>query len=823
MGNSMSTIFSFGEWVRRQRKSLDLTQEALAGLVNCAVITIKKIEMDERHPSRLMAERLADCLSIPQEERVAFLQVARGERATYRLPLPAGPGVSPVAAPASNLPAPATPLVGRRKELTEASLLLRRHARLLTLTGTGGVGKSHLALELAHKLRPNFPGGVFFVSCASIHDPDLVLSKIAEALKIKENAGQTLQETVLEQIGQQVMLLLLDNFEHLLLAATLVADLLSSAPGLRILITSRTPLQLSNEHLLALHPLSLPTLQPEVSMKADFSDLARSEAVRLFVSRVRVRSPEYKLSQTTAPLVAEICQHLDGLPLAIELAAAQVSRMPVEKLHSRMEHRLDILTQGFRDFPSRHQGLRRTFDWSFDRLDASEQCLFSRLGVFSGGFTLEAVDAVCSLGSPQPVLEGLVDKNMVINLDGARYDMLETIREYAVERLGSAGEIESTRFAHLEYYTKLMETAEPLLWGTEFETWRPRIIADLDNIRAALRWSLERHDSMTGEIELGARIAGASWYFWFVFGRSSEARRWLEIALQKVPQAGDVRAKLLVALGSLIWQQGDLPAAPQAMSASVALYRALHNDHGLAEATHILAHLIFDQQQYPEANDIFHESVALYQSFGNQVMIGTLISDLGMTACHLGDLPAARKYYEESIALFDRENANTQKGQACIRLGDIARQEGDYREAKMMYQRGLQINRELKIRRGIGWANQKLGFIALHEGDFRRAQALFTESLGTQVEAGNQQGIAESLAGLASSLVMIGDGERAARFFGAASGILTRTGMPLAPVDLLEWQRDEAQARASCDPAGFTKAWAEGEALNLKQAAGLVD
>ncbi|MGE5123425.1 MAG: ATP-binding protein, partial [Acidobacteriaceae bacterium] len=787
------------------------------------VINIKKIEQDERRPSRLMAERLAYSLSVSDGDRSAFLKAALGDRATFRLPLPVDPTFPHTPASISNLPTPSTPFIGRRKELAEASLLLRRHVRLLTLTGVGGVGKSRLALEVAHKLCSYFPEGVFFVPLASLQDPELVISKIAEILKIKENGDQSLQELLRERIYQKAILLLLDNFEQLLPAASLVDELLIHAPGLRLLITSRTPLHLSSEHLMTLQPLSLPHVSPDVSWKEASANIARSDAVRLFVACTRAHSPDFNISETTGPLVAEICQRLDGLPLAIELATAQIHHFSLEMLHSRIQHPLDILTEGFRDFPPRHQGLRTSFEWSYEHLEPVEQLMFPRLGVFSGGFSLEAAELVCRIGETRRTLVGLVDKNMVRCVGDSRYTMIETMREYALERLEIAEEIESTRYAHLVYYTQMAQVAEPYLWGEKQNDWRRRFTADLDNIRAALHWSLERQDATADEIELGARMAGASWYFWYFFGRISEGLRWIEIALQQVTQAGAVRAKLLLAIGALLGHRGDLPTVIKAVRESIDLYRLQQDNIGRAEATHILAHLVFLRQRYRDAEGFFRQGLALYKSLGDQVIVGNIICDLSMVAFYQGDLQTARKYCEESLSLFDQLNAKGQKAQADIRLGDITRQEGDYRKAYDLYQQALSINRELQIPRGIASALNKLGYISLHSGDIHQAQTLFAESLMIRSESGSQQGIAECLAGLACSLTRLSEGERAARFFGAAKGILNRTGLPMIPVDLLEWQRYERKARGLCNATRFQRAWSEGEALNLKQAVELAN
>jgi predicted ATPase/DNA-binding XRE family transcriptional regulator len=814
----MREIYSFGDWVRRRRKTLDLTQQTLANLVGCAVVTIKKIEQDERRPSSIMAERLADSLSIPVCDRSAFLQAAFAERSLARMPLPGDQDLSHVVKPFSNLPVPSTVLIGRQQELIEAFRMIRHQVRLLTLTGTGGVGKTRLALELANKLRPFFPDRIFFISLASIRDTRLVVSKIAEILKVKDRSDQSLQEILIDHIRLQQILLVLDNFEHLIPAASVVADLLSAAPGLKVIVTSRRPLHLSWEHLLTVQPLNLPQVLKDATWGDTKPILVHSDAVRLFVSRVRAHSSKFILSEANGSLVVEICQRLDGLPLALELAAAQVRKLPLAQLPDRLEHSLNLLTDGFRDFPARHQALRKAFEWSYINLDPLERLLFPRLGVFAGGFTLETAEEVCGVEQAESILTGLVEKSMIYKTDLSRYYMLETIREYALERLEIAGDTESIYRAHLEFFVKMAETAEPHLWDQEQEIWRQRLSDDLDNIRSALHWSLTRNDSKANAIGMGARLIGVLWYFWYIIGATGEARRWLEIALKRVTLDTPTRAKLLLAYGSLVWQRGDLTTASYSMQESVNLYRILEDIDGLAEATHMLAHVIFDCQKYSDAEKIFHESLAMYASLDNQVLVNTIICDLGLVARHQGDLQTARKYYEESLAYFCQFNIKDGKAQTILRLGELARLDGNYQEANDLYEQSLSINRELQISQETACALHKLGFIALQLGDIRRGQNLFKESLNLQYAGDNQQGIAECLAGLASSLVMLGDGERAARLFGAAKGILHRTGLPMSPADLVEWQRDEGKARKMCDPVIFEKAWNEGEALNLKQA-----
>ncbi|KAF0110435.1 MAG: XRE family transcriptional regulator [Chloroflexi bacterium] len=807
----MSLIYSFGDWIRRRRKSLDLTQAVLAIQVGCSVVTIKKIEQDERRPSRLMAERLADCLCIPIPEQPSFIRAALSELSPDRLFPPATE--FPASKIFTHLPQPFTPLIGRRKEISEAIHQLRHQTRLLTLTGIGGVGKTRLALAIALEIINEFRNGVVFVSLASIQDHVLVAAKIAMDLGLKESGEQSIREILTSFLSNQQILLVLDNFEHLLPSAPLLADLLLTAPELRLLVTSRALLHLSGEAVLTILPFNLPETSTTLDSNQYFHRISRSDAVRLFVTRARARYPVFRLVKENSHQVVEICRKLDGLPLAIELAASRVSEYPLETLHEGLLRRLDLLTDGYLDLPARQQTLRGTFDWSFAHLDAIEQDLFASFGVFSGGFTLEAALAVCGSYSRYDLLtgiRGLVDKNMVVRAGEERYNMLETAHEYALERLEIAEQTLYSRRTHLAYFMQLANQAAPHLWDKEQGEWLRRLTVEIDNFRGALRWALNREITDPEEVDMGARIAASLWYFWYLTGRLQEGQNWLILALNLVPQLNRTRARLLMADGTLLWQQGKLPMADSRLQESIDLLSFLEDEAGLAEAIHMHGHIVFDQRNYEEAKNIFQKSLSTYEALGDCVIRITLLGDLGLVACHQGDLVSARAYYEQCMELYIMYEIKDGEAQTYIRLGDVARLEGDYEKAGGFYEKSLLINRGLKISLEIACSLHKLGFSALHKGELHQAQALFRESLALQHEFGNQQGMAECLAGLASVDVYVGRYEEAARNFCAARRILTKTGLPIGPADLAEWQRDEEKARSKCGSKQFELAWSKG-------------
>jgi non-specific serine/threonine protein kinase len=687
-----------------------------------------------------------------------------------------------VALPTS-LPQPLTSFIGREQEIAAIWRLLAG-ARLLTLTGTGGSGKTRLALQVAAAVADDFRDGVLFVPLAALRDPALVIPTVAGALGLTEAGGRPLVESLKQHLRDRQLLLVLDNFEQVSAAAPAVADLLEACPEVRALISSRAALHVYGEQEFAVPPLALP---PDAGAAGALPD---SEAVRLFVARARENSPDFQLTPENAAAVVEICRRLDGLPLAIELAAARLKILSPAAMLARLVDSagaptLRLLTGGARNLPPRQQTLREAIAWSYDLLDPAEQALFRRLAVFAGGCTLEAAEAVADesgSGAAPPILDGvasLIDKSLLVRAgrpnQEPRFTMLATIREYGLERLEESGEAVQVRDRHAAYYQALATSTEPALRGRQQVAWLAQLEAEHDNLRAALGWTLERQD-----IPAALRMAGALGWFWNLRGHFSEGRAWLERVMAVVPLDAQTQARALVLnwAGVLAFRQGDIDRAAALLQESAAIFRAVGDSGGLAYALVVLGLIVLYQGDPARARRLLEESVARFRTEGNTWGVALALRNLGEVATTEGDPAARRALLEDSVRLFRAVGDNWGLALALNNAGDVVR----------------------------------------GQGDAGQAAHLLAESLALFRELGDKQGIAWCLAQMAGAAAQAGQAERAARIFGAVAALLESIDARLDPVDRAEYTQNVAAVRAHLGEPAFAAAWAEGAALSLDAA-----
>jgi predicted ATPase/class 3 adenylate cyclase len=682
----------------------------------------------------------------------------------------------------NNLPAQTTPFIGREQAIRAIKeQLSNAKVRLLTLSGVGGTGKTRLALQAAADMVDEFEHGVFFVPLAALRDPALVVPTIAQAFALREAAGRLLQEQLQDYLREKQMLLVLDNFEQVIDAAPRVSDLLTAAPGLKVLLTSREVLRLSGESDYPVPPLSL----PDPKRLPPLERLTQYEAVALFIDRAVAVKPAFAVTHENAPAVAEICHRLDGLPLAIELAAARVRVLPPQRMLVELSHRLSFLMGGTRDLPGRQKTLRRTIDWSHGLLTADEQKLFRRLAVFVGGCALEAIEAVCNIEPDLHVLEtleSLVGKSLVNETEAhgeARFAMLETIREYSGERLIAAGEAERVRERHRDYFLALAEEAAPKLNGAEQAAWLQHLEEEHENLRAGLDWSLTEAGSGGG-----LRLCGAMQKFWWTRGHLAEGREWCVRVLGKAGAEDRTheRAKALNAAGVLAYYQGDYLAARGRHEESLAIKRELGDRSGVASSLLNLGNVVHGQGDFASARALLEESLAIRRELGDRGGIAWSLNNLGNVTLDQGDFASARALLEECLAFF----------------------------------------RELGDRWNIAISLGNLGEVTHGQGDYPAAGALYKESLAIRRELGDQWGVAWSLEGLAAVVAALGASLPAARIWGTAERLREEIGSPLPPTERPRYDRCVATARAALeDDAGFDRAWQEGRALTLEQAISL--
>ena len=739
--------------------------------------------------------------------------------------------VAPAATRPGNLPIPPTPLIGRQADVAAArDMLLHQNVDLLTFTGPGGTGKTRLALQVALEVQEHFPDGTHFIGLAPISDPDLVVSRVAQVMGARETSdGRPLLESLKDYLHHKNLLLLLDNFEQVIAAALVVVQLLEHCRQIRIVVTSRTPLRLRGEREYAVSPLALPPghISPTSGNDKGGDWPSQFAAVELFVQRAREIKPGFVLTEQNAPIVVDICRRLDGLPLAIELAAARVKILSPQALLARLEHRLDVLTGGARDLPERQQTLRNTIDWSYDLLRPEVQALFRRLSVFVGGWTLEAAEAICNVDSDLGLdlmdeLESLVDNSLLVPSTGPdteqRFGMLATIREYALERLAECGEANTLRDRHAAFFLNFAETAAPHVTTGQRMTWLVALEIEHDNLRAALTWSR----SGASDAELGLRLAGALDWFWFFRGYLNEGRAWLQGSLAQANDATrtPLRVKALAGAGGLAWAQGDYATARSLLEDSVALGREMgaSSKDVLAQPLMLLGFVAVNQGRHESARALHSESLALSRASGDRWLQALTLSNLGDAMLMAGDAASARARFEESLALF--RDLGDPWGRAIVlyAIGSMRLYQGDHATARASFEESASLCRSAGDRWGVARGLLGAASAALYEEDANQALTLFRESLDLEHEIGNTAGVVMSLAGLASVAAAQGDTDRAAQLAGAVD-------LPAASVGIRLWQlmrpiyeRRVAAARTQADPSTWAARYAAGRDMTIDQA-----
>ncbi len=897
---SVSSFGTFGELLRYLRRRARLQQRDLAIAVGYSEGQICRLEQNQRLPDLpTLAARFVPALELENEPELAarLLDLAATarktdpsahsissstERGSEQADAPTHPALIPPTARPGNLPTPLTPLINRTREVAAISTCLARDdVHLITLVGPPGIGKTRLGLHVAGAWQARFSDGIYFVALAPIRDPAQVLPAIAHTLGIKKT-GEPALEALRAVISDRQILLVLDNFEQVADAAPQIAELLRAAPKSKALVTSRAALHLSGEHLFIVPPLD----RPDPRHLPPLAQLATMPAVELLTSRLQAIRPEFVLTQENAPAIAEICACLDGLPLAIELAAARGRMFAPQALLDRLRGAsgptaLRFLVDGPRDLLVHQQTLRSTIDWSYDLLHKHERALLQWLAVFVGGCTEEAAEAVAGgwgIGNrcwgaggaaptpvpypPSPILDtllALVDKSLLKcesdQEETPRFMMLETIREYAREKLEASGQAEQARKRQATYYLRLAQAAEPELSGAHQTHWFEQLEAEYNNIWAALDW-LANND-----IAGGLHLACSLRQFWHAHGYLNEARAWIEMALARCEHCGltDLdQARALCVAGFLAFHQGDLARTVTLSEAGLTIYRSLGAQRGIADALHNLAGVAFISNQYTRAEELFGECLELYRALNDPAEVAQILKNLGLIAKDQGDFARATAFYQESLTI--RRDLGDQRGvaQSFFNLGVVAYWQGDYAAAFKLSEQGLALYRALGDKMGAAYTLDTLGMARCKEGAFTEAMQLLEESLVMFRELGDQFGIAlllTDMGGVAQArdhadqaarlfgeaLALswkIGDKRRvafcleglaiaagtrqrlrAAQLFGAAAALRDTIGAPLPPSEQADYDHNLAAARIG-DADAFVAAWRIGAAIALDQAVG---
>ena len=788
---------TFAVLLKQYRTAAGLTQEELAERTTLSARTISDLERGvNQHPHAFTVRRLAHALALTEDESAQLRMVARWTAPT--------PEQDPE--PASryqvdaHLPSQPTPFIGRQREVQEISQLLEREdVRLLTLTGAGGTGKTRLALQVARQVFDTFPDGVFFVPLASLNDPTMIPSAVATALGVKAVSGQSIRARLREHLHGKRRLLVLDNFEHLLDGADIVAELLVDCPRLNVLVTSRAVLHLSAEHEYPVPPFPVPAPQHTV----DMATLAGYDAVQLFVQRAEAVEPGFQLSRDNAGAIADICYRLDGLPLALELAAARVRVFPPRALLARLASPMHVLTSGAKDQPARHQTLRNTIDWSYSLLGEDERTVFARLSVFVGGCTIEAIAAVCDLTGETDSLAHvtrLVEQSLlrVEGDDEPRFRMLETVRDYATEQLDQRGETTACWNRHASFFLGIAEALDDEPMDADHGPLLNRLEADLGNLRAALAWT-----AASGQAEMGLQLAVALERFWIASARIAEGRTWLEDLHAKVrdDQRPALRARALCIIGRFTFIDWDHRLSIRILERSLTLYRTLEDRDGIIETLGWLAKAHIAQGESERGLAIYEERLELARESAPPAVLARCLYDLVWAEARRNNVERVEKLGEETLALYRTLGDLTGTANVLAEIGYVAHYAGEKGRAAQLFQESLSLLRQLPWNADIRSCLSHLAYIFQESGNLSLAMKIWEESVSQSLAAGEKRWAAHALCGVAQVARMMGDYDRALELYGESLEIFRefgdRNGRAIAVMGLSDIGRDRGDVEAT--------------------------
>jgi predicted ATPase/DNA-binding XRE family transcriptional regulator len=854
---------SFGDWLKRQRKAVGWTQDQLALQISCSTSALKKLEAEERRPSAQIVERLAEIFDIPLNEQASFLRFARGDwRLAPKERMEDAPWRAATASPRSNLPASLTSLIGREQDIAKISEYLSNpRVRLVTLIGPPGIGKTRLSIDVARNELSDFGNGVFFVALAPIEDPSLVPLTVVQTLGFVETPNRSPLKRLKDGIGDKQMLILLDNVEHLIEAtATIVSEILSACPGLKILTTSREALRVPGEWLYFVSALNVPTEIASLDAEAG----SQFSALTLFAERAQAVSPDFSLNTENIQTVAMICTQLDGLPLAIELVAARVRLMSLQALLTKLKDQFVLFADGIRAVSERQKTLHGAIAWSYDLLSNEEQEMFVRLSVFSGGFTTEAAESIFSRTDKtiSNFIASLLDKSLLQRTFDARgeprFNMLVMIQQFAAHHLHQRKEETEVRNWHLAYFLDLAEQADKEIHGPDQVEWMDWLETEHDNFRAALDWGLSSQ-----QIEPTLRLFGALSWFRRLRGHMNEARTGFE-KIRAQPGIGNypaAYARVLNAIGRVAWLQGDYHYAQLLLNESREVWQKLGVDgeRGLAEALDFLGMVVrSSEQDGTKAQFFFEQSIELYRKCGDPWGLAEGLFHRGINEVTQHENTHALSCFEQSLALFKQLGDLWAIGRVSSQLGNLSMILGDFEKAHLILQQGLNNDRRLKFKQAmmddllilaalsrcrgdydqaaiyskesltLGWesglkrdmadALYSLGLVALHGNDYSAARQYFTDFLDLTVAMQDRARIGQLLTGLAAVAAGISQYERAATLYGAAQGIVETIDYRIPTFDQAEFGRHIQIAREQLGEARFETHATEGRALTLEQA-----